>query len=443
MPIASIFSPRIPSAAPSNAPTPRITSIDALRGLVMFTMIFVNDLAGDHAPPWMKHYHGKNGMTFVDLVFPAFLFIVGMSIPIAMTSRLAKGEPVWKLVWHVLIRTVALLAIGILMVNSESGPSDKHMGWSRSLWTALMYTSAILACVTLTPPKPWRRRPPETPSPQPPPSRSRRVFLALTLGLRLVGSAGMIWLAFAYRDRRGHRIIRLQPFSIRTEWYGILGLIGWAYLVASLIFLVVRTRRTALLGCTGLLLCLYAADRKGAFDHFWLARYVNIGEALGSHAAIAVAGVLLASILLSPPDALSTIASRARFTLLFSAGFAAAALLLYRQWGISKNEAAPSWCLWSMAITAVLWLGFYFVADVSPAGRILARPLAVAGQNVLLAYLLSEMLSSTLSVVHLDEWYDRLAEANLAHEVGRSAACAILILCLAALLNRLGFRLKL
>jgi predicted acyltransferase len=439
MPIANDPSPRIPSAA-SNPPPPRIISIDALRGFVMFTMIFVNDLAGDHAPPWMKHYHGKNGMTFVDLVFPAFLFIVGMSIPIAMTSRLAKGERVWKLVWHVLIRTVALLAIGILMVNSESGPSDKQMGWSRSLWTAMMYTSAILACVSLTPPKPWRRRP-SVPGPQPPPLRSRRVLLALTLGLRLVGIAAMIWLAFAYRDRRGHRIITLQPFSIRTEWYGILGLIGWAYLVASLIFLVVRTRRTVLLGCTGLLLCLYAANRKGAFDHFWLALYVNIGEALGSHAAIAVAGVLLASILLSP-DTLSTTA-RARFTLLFSAGFAAAALLLHRQWGISKNDATPSWCLWSMAITAVLWLGFYFVDDVSPAGRILAKPLAMAGQNVLLAYLLSEMLSSVLSVAHLDEWYDRLAEANLAREVGRSVGCAIVILSLSVVLNRLGFRLKL
>jgi len=43
---------------------PRITSIDALRGLVMFTMISVNELSGvSHAivPDWMRHYHGKSG----------------------------------------------------------------------------------------------------------------------------------------------------------------------------------------------------------------------------------------------------------------------------------------------------------------------------------------------------------------------------------------------
>src|SRR5512136_2578916 len=76
----------------------RVTSIDALRGLVVFTMIFVNDLAGASdtiVPAWMKHFHGRSGMTFVDLVFPSFLFIVGMSLPLALGPRLRKGEPFW------------------------------------------------------------------------------------------------------------------------------------------------------------------------------------------------------------------------------------------------------------------------------------------------------------------------------------------------------------
>ncbi len=120
--------------------TERITSIDALRGVTMLVMIFVNDLGdvrGDIVPAWMKHFRGENGMTFVDLVFPTFLFIVGMSIPFALGGRLKKGEPAWRIFFHVLLRTLSLLFLGIMMVNGT--PSSEKMGWSGPLWTTLMY----------------------------------------------------------------------------------------------------------------------------------------------------------------------------------------------------------------------------------------------------------------------------------------------------------------
>src|SRR5215475_9146273 len=113
----------------------RVISIDALRGFVMFMMIFVNDLAGAGKilPNWMvhfsdRHHRGESGMTFVDLVFPAFLFIVGMSIPLALGIRRAKGEPAWKTLGHVLVRTISLLTIGILMVHET--PDTAALGWS-------------------------------------------------------------------------------------------------------------------------------------------------------------------------------------------------------------------------------------------------------------------------------------------------------------------------
>src|SRR5438128_1310761 len=234
---ASPFDQRDLPASERPATAPRIASIDALRGLVMFMMIYVNDISGaKHVPWWMKHFSDSfkgSGMTFVDLVFPAFLFIVGMSIPLALEGRIARGDSMWRIIGHVLLRTLSLLVIGILMVNSESGPSGKQMGWSRTAWTSLLYLAAILSFCTIRP----------------------RV---LTIALRVIGWGTMIFLAFAYRGSKGERIIELHSSwpiaSVRTEWYGILGLIGWAYLVACVVYLIFRTNRVALLGCMVFLL---------------------------------------------------------------------------------------------------------------------------------------------------------------------------------------------
>ena len=396
----------------------------------MFTMIYVNDIsgAGRIVPDWMVHFserhQGGSGMTFVDLVFPAFLFIVGMSIPFALGARVNKGEPFWQTLRHVLGRTLSLLVIGVLMVNES--PDATKLGWSPALWSTLMYLSAVAAFCDFS-----LRAPTGTPA---------QIWRNLSVGVRAAGFVLLVWLAFAFVAPDGHRIITLSPFAVHTEWWGILGLIGWAYLAGSMVFLVFRGNRTALLGCMALLLCLYPADRAGAFNGLWLAAHVGFGDALGSQAAITVGGMLLASVLLAADT--GTVAARVRFTLWFIAGSAAAALLVHGLYGISKNSATPSWCLWACAVTASLWLLLYFATDVRPVAY-LARPLVAAGRNVLLAYLLSEMLPSALTVVHLGEWYDRLAGPDLLHAVTRSAGCGIVILAATAALNRLGFRLKL
>ena len=188
-----------------------------------------------------------------------------------------------------------------------------------------------------------------------------------------------------------------------------------------------------MLGCLALLLCLYPADKKGLFDNFWLSHIFGIGE-IGAHASIVVGGILLASMLVAPDTV--TVRARSRFVALFAAGCAAAALLLAGLYDISKNNATPSWCLWSCAITAVLWLWFYFISDVRPV-KLVAKPLSLAGQNVLLAYLLSEMLPSPF------DWVQFSHTPGLAWYVFRCAAWAGLLLCLTVGLNRVGFRLKL
>src|SRR5512146_2932954 len=96
---------------------PRVIAIDVLRGLDVWLMLFVNEMAGVHGTPaWLLHKKASDdGMTITDVVFPAFLFIVGMAIPLALGGRLRRGEgksSVWR---HVLTRTAALLVMGVFM----------------------------------------------------------------------------------------------------------------------------------------------------------------------------------------------------------------------------------------------------------------------------------------------------------------------------------------
>jgi len=416
----------------------------------MFMMIFVNDLAGAGklVPDWMVHFsdrhRGGSGMTFVDLVFPAFIFIVGMSVPFALGGRMAKGEPTLRILGHVVIRTLALLFIGILMVHET--PDSTTLGWSGDWWCVLMYLSAIAAFCSIAP-RSRRREEAEgvarytSESGSESASSRRRLLLQQIAGfcVRLAGLALLVWLAFAFRDAKGQRIITLAPLSLDTEWYGILGLIGWAYLVASIVFLMFRGNRTTILGCMILLMCLFVADKKGVFDGFWLSKIVGIGETLGSQGAIAVGGLLLGSMLTAADTA--GLKARTGFTCWFVAGCAAAAMLLNRTYGISKNNATPSWCLWACAITAALWYVLYLISDVRPV-KIISRPLALAGQNVLLAYLISEMLPGLLSALRLGDGYGHLA-GSLPFAILRSAVCATVILLVSTSLNRIGFRLKL
>jgi heparan-alpha-glucosaminide N-acetyltransferase len=430
--MSTAIAPSMPASSQADVPArpARVTSIDALRGFVMLAMIFVNDLAGGGkiVPDWMVHFSDRHkrgsGMTFVDLVFPGFLFIVGMSIPFALGPRLSRGESVWKILGHVVVRTLSLLLLGIMMVNGESLSPDVMSG-RPELWAYLMFASAIFAFCSISP----HRKGTEGATGD----TKARVYKGITIVVRVIAFASLVWLAFQYRGRRGQHIVTLSPFSIHTSWYGILGLIGWSYLVGSIVFLCFRNHRTALLGCLVLLLSLYPADKKGLFDDFWLSKFMGISEMLGAHPSITVGGLLLASILTATDLAL--LSAKVRFTVLFAAAAAAGAILLNGLYGISKNEATPSWCLWSCAITALLWLGFYYVCDVRPV-KWIARPFAIAGQNVLLAYLLSEMLPNFLK-------YGGWGEDNLGCVIGQSVAWAVVLLAFTAALNRVGFRLRL
>jgi hypothetical protein len=121
---------------PQHKQSTRIVSVDILRGLTMLVMIFVNDLAEVKGLPWWTyHMPGHaNGMTYVDVVFPAFLFILGMAIPLAVRKRLELGDSQWQLWSHVVLRSFSLVVLGLLLANA-SLVDPGFTGIPRGLWT--------------------------------------------------------------------------------------------------------------------------------------------------------------------------------------------------------------------------------------------------------------------------------------------------------------------
>ena len=94
----------------------RWLSVDVLRGLTIGFMIMVNNNGSDQAYWAMKHTDW-NGFTPTDLVFPTFLFLVGISTVFSTQARLAKGDTKSSLLVHTIRRALILFLLGLL-VNS-------------------------------------------------------------------------------------------------------------------------------------------------------------------------------------------------------------------------------------------------------------------------------------------------------------------------------------
>jgi predicted acyltransferase len=97
--------------------TERLLSLDVLRGITIAFMILVNNNGNEAAAYWPLKHAAWNGFTPTDLVFPTFLFLVGISIVFSTSSRLARGASRQSLFFHVVRRSILLYLLG-LVVNS-------------------------------------------------------------------------------------------------------------------------------------------------------------------------------------------------------------------------------------------------------------------------------------------------------------------------------------
>lgn len=355
----------------------RIESIDIIRGITILVMIFVNDIAGVvNTPPWMKHGPAfYDGMTFVDLVFPAFLFIVGMSIPFSLGRRLERGDSltvIWK---HVIGRVIGLIAIGLLMVNGDeiSGGTLINPG----LWIIVMYLCVILI---------WNRK------------NEINKYLSGRMS-KIIAAAVLISLLFLYRGQDQTGI-----FQLRTYWWGILGLIGFAYLSACVFYFLFGKNRLALAGSMVLLYCFYMASEAGWGSSIsFITEFIHFGSVFGSHAAVIISGILLGDKIKEQANSKNNTAVLTWAFLFGLFQFVAGYLLnqlanIHPMFIISKILATAPWCLISSAYTVWIWMLVYWLVDMKGIKRWTGL-VKTAGANPLFAYILAPLAVESIGLI--------------------------------------------
>ncbi len=342
---------------PLRGNTYRVMTIDILRAMTMVLMIFVNDLWSlTNVPAWLGHVDaGVDGMGLSDVVFPAFLFIVGLSIPYALENRRGKGDTNRELVQHVLWRTLALLVMGVWLVNGE-GINASATGIPRHVWGPLCCLCFILI---------WNRYP-------------DGVSLTVVISLRAVAVATLLILAVVYRGGSDDAIRFFGP-----RWWGILGMIGWAYLVCALIAIYAKNRLPVILAAWIFFAGLSMASHAGLLPSF-----VDVLPAVlrdGTHAGLVMGGVLSTFIFRHYRER-GDHKTLTLALLLFAAMLFALGLITRPYWGISKLSATPAWLFYCSALTVLSFLVVYWIADVYEKAHWFAivKP---AGTATLLCYL--------------------------------------------------------
>ena len=309
--------------------TARIATIDVFRAITMFLMLFVNDIPGvKQIPHWLLHAKADEDMLgFSDIIFPCFLFVMGMSVPFAILKREEKGESLLGTSKHILERTLALVVMGLFTVNLGSY-DGAATGLPYSWYVILLVMSIFLI---------WNLYP-----------KADGVRKHLYQGMKIVGILLMVGLFCIYEGKNG------AVFA--PKWWGILGLIGWTYLVTTIVFLIVRTRLLWMTLAWALFLVLTILSHNGMLDLSSLPSDMT-------HHALGVSGAFASILLIHWGD-------RERPFKFIGTMVGLGALMMglffisHPYWIISKIQATPTWLFVCNAISFFMVGFLYFLTDV-------------------------------------------------------------------------------
>ncbi len=343
----------------------RLLSIDVFRAVNMFFMIFVNDLSGvRNVPLWIDHVKAnEDGMHFADSIFPLFLFIAGLSIPLAIGRRIAKGNSFVSIAGYILLRAFALIVMGFFHVNMEEYSSASVL--TIGVWEFLLTLSFFLIWLDY----------PET-------LAKAKKYILIGIGVVILAV-----LALLYKGGNPH-----APEGLNPSWWGILGIIGWAYLVCSGVYLIVKGNLYALTVALVLLVAVNIGIHGDWFDYkIWVIKD-------GASASLMMFGVVISLLY-------SKIISKGSynnlwitFTLIGIALIVLGFVVRPYTEGISKIHSTPAWVFICSGLGVLLFELFIWLVDVKGKQNWF-KIIKPAGTSTLTCYLIPYFMVAIFSII--------------------------------------------
>lgn len=143
----------------ATAPTKRIITIDILRGITIFAMILCANIYFPNLPAWMFHAQTPPptyafnpdvpGITWVDLVFPFFLFTMGAAFPLAMRKRLENGASRWSVTGSLFRRWLTLTIFAIVLGNAYMIGTSTRPDFVKGIFNVVLWGVMFMSLVRL------------------------------------------------------------------------------------------------------------------------------------------------------------------------------------------------------------------------------------------------------------------------------------------------------
>ena len=390
----------------------RILSIDIVRGLTLLLMLFVNDLYMPGVPAWLGHTEMNfDGMGLADWVFPSFLFMVGISIPYAIEARRRRGASDIQIAGHILWRTLSLICIGVALLNAGR-INPELTGITSSTWRWLFFLFLFML---------WNSYPRE--------SRYDLIFKIL----RAAGFIGIVVLLAIFRAGTPE-----DPQWLVASWWGILGLIGWGYVVAALTSLATRGSLIGAVVVWAVFFALNCISSAGLNDWATSLRTI-LGTVLqGNTPMIVLTGLVTGTYLMrSQHDK-----RRKMWTMVVAGVVSIAAGFVLRNWYIiSKILATPSWGLICNGISLLVLAFVFYRTDICGRTRFTSL-LETTGRNSMTTYLAPSVVYMVIALLPFRLLFYKQPDSALLAICG-SAVWSISMAYFSILLEKLRIKLKL